>query len=234
MRVLIAEDNAALRQGLSALLTAEGYLCQTAADGMTARDLFDAAPFPLVVLDVVMPGMDGLRLCRHIRAREPATQILILSARGEPFDKATGLELGADDYMAKPFDPAELLARVAAMARRAGQAQNTEAPFAMGDLLVEPARLCARRGGAEIALTPREVAILRLLYTEAGRPVSRDRLFDECWGRDYFPNSRALDQYISALRPRIEADPAAPAIIGTVRGVGYRYNPARKGDLTNS
>ncbi|OHC44593.1 MAG: DNA-binding response regulator [Rhodobacteraceae bacterium GWE1_64_9] len=234
MRVLIAEDNAGLREGLSTLLMAEGYQCQTASDGTEARDLFDAAPFPLVLLDVVMPGLDGLRLCRYIRARAPAAQILILSARGEPFDKATGLERGADDYMAKPFDPAELLARVATMARRAGQGQNAEAPFRMGDLLVDPARLCARRGSTEIALTLREVAILRLLHAEAGRPVSRDRLFDECWGRDYFPNSRALDQYISALRHRIEADPAAPAIIGTVRGVGYRYNDTPRHDLTNS
>lgn len=224
MRILIAEDNNALREGLCDLLAGDGHDCHPAADGLTARALFDAAPFPVVILDVVMPGMDGLSLCRHIRSTAPHSQILILSARGECFDRALGLELGADDYVAKPFDPAELRARIKGMARRAGGPPIGETQFQMDDLRIDPLRLTARRSGEDnIPLNPRELAVLRLLYRHAGIPVSRNTLFDECWGRDYFPNSRALDQYISALRQRIERQPRQPRIIETVRGVGYRY-----------
>lgn len=227
MRILIAEDNPALRLGLCDLLAADGHDCLAMPCGETARAAFEAERFAVVILDVVMPGLDGLSLCRLIRAAAPQTQILMLSARGESFDKALGLELGADDYMAKPFDPAELRARVAAMVRRAGAVAGP-APFRMDDLLIDPARFVARRAGApDIALNRRELAVLRLLYRHAGAPVDRDRLFDECWGRDYFPNSRALDQYISALRARIERDPRAPRIIETVRGIGYRYPAGR-------
>lgn len=224
MRILIAEDNDALREGLCDLLAGDGHDCHAAPDGLTARALFDAAPFPAVILDVMMPGMDGLSLCRHIRSTAPHCQILILSARGECYDKALGLELGADDYVAKPFDPAELRARIKGMARRAGGPAIEEAGFQMDDLWIDPLRLVARRSGAEdITLNARELAVLRLLYRHAGIPVSRNTLFDECWGRDYFPNSRALDQYISALRRRIERQPGQPRIIETVRGIGYRY-----------
>lgn len=227
MHILIAEDNTALREGLCDLLTADGHDCCPAEDGDTARKLFEEMRFPAVILDVVMPGLDGLSLCRHIRALAPHTQILILSARGESFDKTLGLEFGADDYLAKPFDTGELRARVGAMARRAEATHGQHEGFRMGDLWLDPTRFTASRQGQDIALNRREMSVLRLLYQHAGAPVDRDTLFDECWGRDYFPNSRALDQYISALRQRIERDPKSPKIIETVRGIGYRYPVGR-------
>ena len=229
MRVLIAEDDGNLRGGLAELLRAEGFTCDTAEDGTAAHEAFRDRRHDVVILDVVMPGQDGLTLCRKLRAESPEIQILLLSARGEEHDRVLGLELGADDYLAKPFSPRELVARVKAMARRAtGAAPETE-PFSMGDLSVEPAALRATRGAEEITLTPRELKVLTLLHRHAGRAVSRDQLLDECWGRAHLANSRALDQYISSLRRKIERDPAEPRIIGTVRGVGYRFAPSPEG-----
>lgn len=227
LRILVAEDDPALREGLGDLLEMEGFSCRLAADGAEAQAAFAEEPFPLVILDVVMPGQDGLSLCRAFRKAAPHTQILMLSARGESFDKALGLEFGADDYMAKPFDPAELRARAAAMARRAALAPAAAAAegagFFMDDLWIEPAAFLARREGCKIPLNRRELALLRLLHRHEGRPVDRDALLDEGWGRDHLPNSRALDQYIAALRVKIERDPKAPRIIRTARGLGYRY-----------
>lgn len=222
MRLLIAEDDPALREGLADLLAAEGFACDLAADGTTALALFGLGEFPVVILDVVMPGQDGLSLCRHIRRTAPHTQIMMLSARGESFDKTIGLEHGADDYLAKPFDPAELCARMAAMARRA-QGAVKQQNFDMGDLHIDPMAFRAMRGDQILDLKRRELRLLQLLHRHPGRPVQRDTLLDECWGRAHFPNSRALDQYISALRQKIEQDPQQPRIIETVRGIGYRY-----------
>ncbi|MEO1294011.1 MAG: response regulator transcription factor, partial [Pseudomonadota bacterium] len=166
---------------------------------------------------------------RHIRETDPTAQILLLSARGETQDRVLGIEFGADDYLAKPFDPRELVARVGAMARRSGAAPQSEASMEiamMDDLKLEPATLRAWRGDTRIDLTAREVDLLVLLHQNAGRALSRDEIFDVCWGRGHLPESRALDQYVSALRRKIEHDPAAPRIISTVRGVGYRYDPS--------
>ncbi|MDD2869235.1 response regulator transcription factor [Neomegalonema sp.] len=230
-RILVAEDDPALREGLRDLLEMEGFSCRLAADGAEAWAAFAEEAFPLVVLDVVMPGRDGLSLCREIRRAAPLTQILMLSARGESFDKALGLEFGADDYMAKPFDPAELRARVGAMARRAACAPAPEeAAFLMDDLRIDPAAFVAIREGRRIELTRRELALLRLLHRHEGRPVDRDALLDEGWGRDHLPNSRALDQYISALRAKVEREPQAPRIIRTARGLGYLYLRPRDGE----
>lgn len=228
MRILIAEDDANLRAGLADLLSGEGYVCDAARDGAEARKIYALRRHALAVIDVVMPGVDGLTLCRHIRAADPAAQILLLSARGETQDRVLGIEFGADDYLAKPFDPRELVARVGAMARRCGAAPEAGAgaeSVMMGDLRVEPAALRAWRGEARIDLTAREADLLVLLFRNAGRAMSRDVILDVCWGRGHLPESRALDQYVSALRRKIERDPADPRIISTVRGVGYRYDP---------
>lgn len=229
MRVLIAEDDPNLLAGLSELLFGEGFDCDTAEDGGQALALFQSERHPLVVLDVVLPGQDGLSLCRTIRAEAPETQIMMLSARGEEQDRVLGLEFGADDYLAKPFSPRELVARLKAMARRCSLRETTaaisEGVFVMGDLTIEPGRLAARRGQQEIPLTLREVEVLHFFHRNAGRALSRDEIFDACWGRDHYANSRALDQYISSLRRKIERDSGHPEIIGTIRGVGYRYDP---------
>ncbi len=238
MSILIAEDDPHLRNGIVDLLTLEGFPCQVAEDGAKALALFQQSKPDLCVFDVMMPAMDGLTLCREIRRLDPLVPILLLSARGEETDRVRGLDVGADDYVAKPFGARELIARVKAALRRA-KAQESQgqgatgqqaavkpepgARFKMGDLDIDPKAMRAFRGDTRIDLTSREVAILLTLYERRGQAVSRDELFDLCWGRGFMPNSRALDQYVSALRKKIELDPANPRIIRTVHGVGYRH-----------
>lgn len=251
MSILIAEDDPHLRNGIVDLLTLEGYPCQVAEDGAKALALFQASKPDLCVFDVMMPQMDGLTLCREIRRLDPLVPILLLSARGEETDRVRGLDVGADDYVAKPFGARELIARVKAALRRAkaqesqgasqgasqsasqaapaGPAQSkpdTSQKFRMGDLDIDPKAMRAFRAETKIDLTAREVSILQTLFERQGQAVSRDELFDLCWGRGFMPNSRALDQYVSALRKKIEADPANPKIIRTVHGVGYRHEAA--------
>ncbi len=238
MSILIAEDDPHLRNGIVDLLTLEGFPCQVAEDGAKALALFRQSKPDLCVFDVMMPAMDGLALCREVRRIDPLVPILLLSARGEETDRVRGLDVGADDYVAKPFGARELIARVKAALRRAKaqEAQTQEAnalatpvksePCArigIGDLDIDPKAMRAFRGDTKIDLTAREVAILMTLYERRGQAVSRDELFDLCWGRGFMPNSRALDQYVSALRKKIEIDPANPRIIRTVHGVGYRH-----------
>ncbi len=235
MKILIAEDDGNLRAGLVDLLTLEGFVCIVAEDGEAAWSAFVEQAPALCLLDVMMPRLDGLDLCRRIRARDPHVPILLLSARGAEIDRVIGLEIGADDYISKPFSARELVARVKAGLRRAKVAQPAETAeaaeperFRMGDLEIDPAALRAWRGqatgGQAIDLAPRELAILQALRARKGKAVTRDELFDLAWGRDYMPNSRALDQYVSVLRRKIEIDPARPRIVTTVHGVGYRYD----------
>ncbi|QXX73852.1 response regulator transcription factor [Methylovirgula sp. HY1] len=236
MSILIAEDDPHLRNGIVELLTLEGYPCQVAEDGAKALALFQQSKPELCVFDVMMPAMDGLTLCREVRRIDPLVPILLLSARGEETDRVRGLDVGADDYMAKPFGARELVARVKAALRRtkAQESKTQEVPqqgglveaggkLRMGDLDIDPKAMRAFRGDIKIDLTAREVAILMTLYERRGQAVSRDELFDLCWGRGFMPNSRALDQYVSALRKKIELDPTNPQIIRTVHGVGYRH-----------
>jgi DNA-binding response OmpR family regulator len=236
VKILIAEDDSNLRAGLVDLLALEGLTCVVAEDGEAAWTAFVEEAPALCLFDVMMPRLDGLDLCRRIRARDARTPILLLSARGAEIDRVIGLEIGADDYISKPFAARELVARIKAALRRAkvaqvtAQAQETEVPTAppgrlrMGDLEIDPSALRAFRGGQSIDLAPRELAILQALLERKGKAVTRDELFDLAWGRDYMPNSRALDQYVSSLRRKIELDPARPRIVSTVHGVGYRYD----------
>jgi two-component system, OmpR family, alkaline phosphatase synthesis response regulator PhoP len=235
MKILIAEDDPNLRAGLVDLLSLEGIDCVVAEDGESAwRAFVEEAP-SLCLFDVMMPHLDGLDLCRRIRAQDSRTPILLLSAKGAEIDRVIGLEIGADDYIAKPFAARELVARIKAGLRRARAAQSAQ-PVAeaaeaalpervrMGDLDIDREALRAFRDGQSIDLAPRELAILLALLARKGKAVSRDELFDVAWGRDYMPNSRALDQYVSGLRRKVEVDPAHPRIVKTVHGVGYRYD----------
>jgi two-component system, OmpR family, alkaline phosphatase synthesis response regulator PhoP len=229
MSILIAEDDHHLRNGIVDLLSLEGFSCRVADDGAKALALFREEKPDICVFDVMMPVMDGLSLLREIRKLDPVVPILLLSARGEEGDRVRGLEVGADDYIAKPFSARELVARIKAAVRRTkvqapAPAPDSESRIEMGDLFIDPKAMRAFRGEQKIDLTSREVAILTALYERRGKAVSRDELFDLAWGRDYMPNSRALDQYVSALRKKIEIDPTAPRIIRTVHGVGYRYD----------
>jgi two-component system alkaline phosphatase synthesis response regulator PhoP len=239
MKILIAEDDPNLRAGLVDLLSLEGIDCVVAEDGESAWRAFNEEAPSLCLFDVMMPHLDGLDLCRRIRAQDSRTPILLLSAKGAEIDRVIGLEIGADDYIAKPFSARELVARIKAGLRRAKAAQSAvqsaaetaeAAPSAppervrMGDLEIDREALRAFREGQSIDLAPRELAILLALLARKGKAVSRDELFDVAWGRDYMPNSRALDQYVSGLRRKVEIDPAHPRIVKTVHGVGYRYD----------
>ena len=227
MLILIAEDDANLRRGLAELLEMEGFETVTAACGVTAVDVFQNSKPDFCILDVSMPGLDGFEVCKEIRKQDHQVPMLFLTARNEEIDRVRGLGLGADDYMGKPFGTQELLARVRAILRRLAPAKATpaaDAAFNMHELRVEPRALRAYRGQTAIALSSREVDVLRMLYKHAGYVVSRDELYNDCWGHEHFPNSRALDQFISSLRRKIESDPSSPRIIVTVHGAGYRYD----------
>lgn len=233
MRVLIAEDDQHTRDGLSEIFDAEGYKVYAASDGMEALRLFAKVNPDVVCLDVMMPGASGYDVCREIRSIAPEVGILFISAKSEEIDKVLGLELGADDFIVKPFGLKEVIARIRAVTRRliierkkksrTGSDNDDNGMFEMGDLKVLPEELRAYRGDESVELSLRDVKILSLLYHNRGKVVSRDVFFDECWNFDFIPNSRCLDQHISQLRRRVEQDPGRPKLISTVHGVGYRF-----------
>lgn len=225
MKILIAEDDGNTREALREVLSAEGFEVIAATNGLEAVELFRHEKPIFVCLDVMMPGMNGYDVCKQIRKLDGKVPILFLTAKTEEIDAVLGLELGADDYMTKPFGVKEIIARIRAILRRTGALERTraEGAFDMGDLHVVPAELRAYRDGREVQLSVRDVKVLQLLHERRGKVVDRNTLADEVWGVDYFPESRALDQHISQLRKRIEADPANPRIIRTVHGAGYRF-----------
>ncbi len=223
MRVLVADDDPVTREALTACLRMEGYEPLPAADGAEALQLATERRPDVVCLDIMMPALDGFEVCRRLRERDRTTPVIFISAKNEEIDVVAGLELGADDFLRKPFGRHEFLARVRAALRRAVRRPAPPRSFTLRRLTVFPDELRAVRDGGSIDLTPREASILALLHEHAGRPVPRDVFLDRCWGLDYFPDSRTLDQHILVLRKKIEPDPARPEIIETVRGVGYRF-----------
>jgi DNA-binding response OmpR family regulator len=231
MKILVAEDDQLTRQGLVEVLEAEGYETVEASNGAEALELFAQTVPDIVCLDIMMPEIDGYEVCRRLRAIPSDVPVLFISAKSSEIDKVVGLELGADDFLTKPFGIKEVVARIRAVTRRwlAARAASEPAPeresFEMGDLTIHPDELRARRGDMDIDLSLREVEILRLLHAHAGKVLDRNTIFNACWGVDYLPSSRTLDQTISQLRKRIELDPSSPRIITTVHGVGYRYQP---------
>ena len=227
MKVLVAEDDAHTREGLSEILSAEGYEVLVASDGREAFELFERESPDFVCLDVMMPGVDGYEVCKRIRSLNATVPIIFISAKSEEIDKVLGLELGGDDFIVKPFGVKEVIARIRAVSRRFLAAKGEgEAPasFEMGDLEVLPAELRARRGDQVFDLSLRDVKILQFLHANRGKALDRNAIFNHCWGMHYLPSSRTLDQHISQLRKRIEVDPKSPKIIRTVHGLGYRYD----------
>jgi DNA-binding response OmpR family regulator len=226
VKVLVAEDDRHIREGLCAILADEGYDTVVAADGREALARFAADGPHFVLLDIMMPGASGYDVCREIRARDAEVPIIFISAKSEEIDRVVGLELGADDFIVKPFGVKEVVARIRAVTRRCLRTRGAghAPPFAMRDLEVYPAELRGRRDGQTFELSLREVGILRLLHENTGRVVGREIFFSRLWGLDHVPNSRTLDQQISKLRRRVEADPADPRIIRTVHGHGYRFD----------
>ena len=235
------------REAVTELLEAEGHLVIATADGIDAIAAWQACPPDLVLLDIMMPGASGYEVCRAIRRQDRHTPVIFLSAKSEEVDVVLGLELGADDFLRKPFGKHELLARIRSVLRRL-EKPETAAPateaISFGPWRIYPKRLLAsmhgdddhdddHAGGSgndrtmntvrEVPLTVREVKVILLLAARRGEVVTRDELLNECWGLEYFPESRTLDQHILNLRRKIEADPAVPRLIETVRGAGYRF-----------
>ncbi len=228
MKVLVAEDDPNIRAGLIEILADEGYETVAAGDGDEALSLFERERPDFLCLDIMMPGKSGYDVCREIRGRGLEVPIIFISAKSEEVDRVVGLEIGADDYISKPFGVREVVARIRAVSRRClaqPERRSDSQPFRLGDLEVSPAQLRARRGEAVIELSLRDVNLLRVFHERSGQAVDRQTLFNLCWGLDHIPNSRTLDQHISQLRKRIELDPKNPEIIATVHGVGYRYDP---------
>ena len=223
MKILIADDDPITLDSLAACLAPEGYTPITARDGREALALWEKHRPDLLCLDIMMPHIDGYEVCRQVRARDAHVPVLFLSAKSEEIDVVVGLQLGADDFIRKPFGKHELLARIRNALRRIQPRSASARSFLFGDLTVYPAELRATRGKKEIELSPRETEMLALLHEKSGEVVSRDALLDRCWGLEYYPESRTLDMAIAKLRKSIERDPANPVLIETIRGVGYRY-----------
>lgn len=224
MKILVADDDPLTLEAVCACLADDGFTAVPARDGLEALELWRREKPSLLCLDIMMPRLDGYGVCRQVRAADGGVPVLFVSAKNEEIDVVVGLELGADDFIRKPFGKRELLARVRAALRR-GAVRQGQAPrgFTLKNLTVFPDELRAERNGISMDLTPREASVLSLLHENAGRPVHRDTFLDRCWGLDYFPESRTLDQHIAQLRRKIEVNPEMPVIIETVRGIGYRF-----------
>jgi DNA-binding response OmpR family regulator len=227
MKVLVAEDDPNILNGIVEILEGEGYRALPAKHGRDALEVFRKEGPDFVILDIMMPELNGYDVCRELRKSDKKTPIVFLSAKSEEIDKVLGLELGADDYIMKPFGVKELVARVRAISRRCFLERTPpsgRAPFKLGALEVHPAELRASNRARAIELSLREVRILEVFRDRPGEVVDRDTLFRLCWGIDTYPNSRTLDQHISKLRKKIEDDPKSPVIIKTVHGAGYRFD----------
>ena len=226
MKILVAEDDRFTREGLTELLQNEGYEVIAASDGTSAIRAFQVHQPDFVCLDIMMPKQGGYEVCRSIRQSSPNVPIIFISAKSEEVDRLAGFELGADDFIMKPFSIREVLARVRAVSKRCLVIQsNVAEDFMLSDLKVCPSQLRAKRGDEVIELILRDVKILQLLFMHQGQALDRNAIFRYAWGEDYFPNSRTLDQHVSQLRKRIEIDAKNPKIIETVHSVGYRYDP---------
>ncbi len=223
LRALVVEDDKTLRTLVGDALTGDGLDVTSAADGEQARTLLAERHFALVVLDLMLPRRSGLDVLKELRARGDGTPVLILTARGDEADKVLGLELGADDYLTKPFGLRELIARVHALLRRRDRPLAAPpARFRIGASDVDLGTYEVRRGRKKLALLPKEARILALLHAEAGRVVERRRVLDEVWGSTEFIQDRTLDTHVLNLRKKIESDPRKPRHLKTVHGVGYR------------
>jgi DNA-binding response OmpR family regulator len=222
-RVLVVEDDRAILRGLVDSLRFEGYDVVTAADGEGGYSACKTHKPDLILLDLMLPGINGLELCRKLRAEGVQTPVLMLTARSQEADRIQGLDIGADDYMTKPFSVQELMARIRAILRRTQHLPNLPASVRFDDVDVDFRRFEAKRRGKSIEMTPKEFAILRLLTAREGQVVSRDELLDEVWGLDSYPVSRTVDYHVAGLRSKLEADPARPRYLRTVHGVGYKF-----------
>ena len=221
-RILVVEDEPGIALGLEDDLKLEGYDVEVARDGETATRLAREQPFDLILLDVMLPRKDGFEVCRELRRAGLRTPILILTAKTQEAEKVLGLELGADDYVTKPFSPRELRARVKALLRRASG--DTPEIYRFGEVEVDFSRRELRRRGEPVEVTPLEFKLLTAFIRSRGRVLTREQLLDEVWGPGTFVTDRVVDNQIVSLRRKIESEPARPCYLVSVRGVGYRFD----------
>ena len=220
-RILLVEDDPSIREVTAIGLGAAGFDVATAVDGVDGVERFRAEPFDLVLLDVMLPRLDGYEVCRQIR-RTSTVPIVMLTARSEAIDVVVGLEAGADDYVRKPFEVPELIARLRAALRRAGAGSTDGGQLRLGPIVIDVAGRSVSRDGTDVPLTRTEFDLLLELTRHAGQVLSRDVLLDRVWGYDYLGDSRLVDVAIQRLRAKIETDSAAPELVVTVRGAGYK------------
>ena len=221
-RILIIEDETPMRTALKDVIESEGYRALTAADGESGLKRAIEEKPDLILLDIMMPRLDGYEVCAELRRLANPVPILMLTAKGQIEDRVTGLDAGADDYLVKPFSTEELLARVRALLRRFQKHSRSPTKLKLGDVEIDLARQTAVRGKKPIHLTAKEIAMLRLMAESPGEPVTRERFLDVVWGYAAFPTTRTVDNHIASLRGKIERDPDSPRWIKTVHGVGYR------------
>jgi two-component system response regulator RegX3 len=227
--ILMVEDEESITVPLSEALAREGFDTEVAGTAAAALELAGRIAPDLVLLDVMLPDGSGYDVCRELR-RESRVPIIMLTARGEETDRVVGLELGADDYIVKPFSAREVAARIRAVLRRAGERGPApqDGPLAVGELRLDPGRRSATLAGAELELTRKEFELLELLMREAGSVITRERLIDEVWDMNWFGSTKTLDVHVSGLRRKLGDDPASPRYLHTVRGVGFRFSGAEE------
>jgi len=225
-RILIVEDETPMRTALADLLAAEGYRILTATDGENGLQRALAEKPDLILLDVMMPKLDGFAVCAELRRLARDMPVLLLTAKGQIEDRVTGLDAGADDYLVKPFSTEELLARVRALLRRVERKTKSAVRLKLGDVEIDLARQTALRGKRPVHLTAKEFAMLRLMAEAEGAPVTRENFLDAVWGYTAFPTTRTVDNHIASLRAKLEKNPDDPRWLKTVHGVGYKLEQA--------
>ena len=221
-RILVVEDDHAVQKALRRLFEAEGYGVQIAPDGTAAVETFKTSAPSAVVLDLRLPGLSGREVCREFKQNSPAVPIIVLSATSDVSDKVLLLELGADDYVTKPFSPRELLARVRAALRRTVRPPATE-KYSFADIFIDFTKMEVIREGKPLALTAQEFKTLKFMVQNPERVITRDELLNEVWGYHNYPSTRTVDNHILKLRQKLEKDPANPVHFRTVHGVGYKF-----------
>jgi DNA-binding response OmpR family regulator len=222
-KILIVEDEPNMVAGLRDNFEFEGYQVLTAPDGVAGLERALSESPDIVILDVMMPRMSGLDVCKQLKARKPSMPIIMLTARGQEVDKVVGLELGADDYVTKPFSIRELLARVKAVLRRAGTVPKQGEKFAFGEVEVNLRSCQVSRKGKALEFSSKEFELLKYFLNHPGETLSRDRLLEDVWGYDRFPTTRTVDAHIVRLRQKVEPKPDDPRFILTVHGTGYKF-----------
>ncbi len=222
MRLLVIEDELPMRTALVETLAAEGYRVQSAADGLVGLEMACTGVFDLILLDVMMPGLDGFAVCKALRQRGREMPVLMLTAKGQIDDRVAGLDSGADDYLMKPFSLKELLARVRALLRRHERDSAVADVVEIGAAVVDFRKCMLIRSGLEFPLSEKEAGMLRLLAANSGDAVSREKFLDVVWGYHANPSARTVDNFVAGLRAKLEAEPSNPQHLLTVRGVGYR------------